>query len=194
MKSLKDLLIELHACQIAIRWAADKKIEYVVTDCHRGDWLLWLAKKIDVDFKLLTLAKGHCAATVIHLLKDERSKKAIQAAIDFGNGLIHENDLKSAAADATDAAYSCAAADAYADAAAYAAADAYADAAAAAYAAADAYADAAAAAYAAADAYAAAADAAAAAKKENQMNTANICREIIGNEIIKIINEKLCLG
>ena len=169
MKSFKDLLIELDACEAAIQWSGDKKIEQVVAECHRGDWLLWLAKKIDIDFKLLTLSKGHCAATVIHLMKDERSKKAVQAAIDFGRGLITDNDLKNAA-NAANAAYAdanAAHAAAYADAnAAYAAA----------------YADANA-------AYAAAY----AAKKENEMTTANICREIIGNQIIELVNKNLLI-
>ena len=55
--------------------------------------------------KLFTLAKGHCANTVRHLMKDERSTKPADAAIAFGDGEITEKELA-----------------AYADAAAYAAA------------------------------------------------------------------------
>ena len=55
-------------------------------NCQRGDWMLWIAKKLKVDLRLLTLAKGHCSATVLHLMKDERSKNAVEVAIAFGEG------------------------------------------------------------------------------------------------------------
>jgi hypothetical protein len=161
MKTFKELLIELRACSDARKWAVDMPIEEIVTTCHRGDWLLWLAQKVNIPLKELTLAKGYCAKTVIHLMKDERSIKAVEAAIAFGEGNITrgELDADAVAAYAADAAAAAYAADAAAyaadaaDAAAYAA-DA-ADAADAAAYAADA-ADAAAAAAAAAAAYAAA--------------------------------------
>ena len=163
MKPFKQLLIELNACEDAQEWAADKTIEEAVNTCQRGDWMLWLAKKVNVGIRPLTHAKGKCANTVRHLMKDERSIKAVDAAIDFGNGLIEENELRTAA-------YAAAAADAAA-AAAYAA-----------------YADA----YAAAAAYAAAYSAAyAAARIKNQLLTADICREIIGAEIVTKVNELL---
>ena len=173
----KELLSKLSACSDAREWAGDMNIEDVVAKCHRGDWLLWLAKRIDVDDRKLTLAKGHCANTVRHLMKDERSIKAVDAALGYGNGHITKEELNAAYAAAADAAYAAYDAAAY-DAAAYAA---YADAAYAAYAAAYAAADAAYAATADADAYAAA-------RKKNQMQTADICREIIGKEIISKVN------
>jgi hypothetical protein len=171
MKQVDQFLQEINACDIAREWAQGKTIEEVVIECHRGDWLLWLAYKIKADKRSLTLAKGKCAETVIGLMKDDRSRAAVKAAIDYGNGLISDDELKAAA----DAAY-----------AAYAADSAYA-AYAAAYAAADSAADAAA--YAAADAAAYAADSAA--RKNSQMQTADICREIIGNQIIQIVKSKL---
>ena len=166
MKTFKQLLTELYACKEAREWAQDMPIEEVVNTCHRGDWLLWLAKKIDIDKRKLTLAKAHCANTVRHLMKDERSTNAIDVAIMYGNGGADDEQLKAAAAAA-------AAADAAA--AAYAAAAAANDAAAAAYAAA---------AYA---AYAAADDA----RSKNRQQTADICREYIGQLIIDKVNEIL---
>jgi hypothetical protein len=133
--------------------------------CHRGDWMLWIAKKLNVDLLKLTTAKALCANTVRHLMKDERSIKAVDAAILFGQGKATKEELN-AAADAAYAAYAAAAADA-----AYAA---YAAAAAAAYAAA-------------ADADAADA-AAAAAEKENQLKTADICRQVLTEEVFKSLN------
>jgi hypothetical protein len=169
---MKNLLKKLNACEDAREWAADKTWQEVYETCHRGDWLLWLFKETNPDdLQLLTLAKGHCANTVRHLMKDERSIKAIDAAIAFGLGEITKDELA-----ATDAAASAAAYAAYAAAsAAYAAYAAYADATdAAAYAAA----------YAAASAAADAADDAA--KKENQQQTADIVRKYISIEKFNI--------
>lgn len=169
---MKNLLKELNACEDARQWAADKTWQEVYETCHRGDWLLWLFKKTNPDdLQLLTLAKGHCANTVKHLMKDERSVKAVDAAIAFGLGEITKDELTAYYADADAAADAYAAAHYYAAAAASAAAD---------VAAADATADA----YAAA--YAAYAGAYAAAKKENQQQTADIVRKYISIEKFKL--------
>ena len=198
---MKQLLIKLNACNEAMEWAGDKTWEEIYRTCHRGDWLLWLFKQTNPnDLRLLTLAKGHCANTVRHLMKDERSIKAVDAAIAYGEGRIDIEELNNAATTAD--AYAAADAAAYAAYATDAYADAYAAAAAAAYAtdaaadAADAYADAyvAADASAYADAYAAAAyatdadayAAAAAAKKNNQQQTADICRQYLPIKIWNI--------
>jgi len=165
---MKELLMKLNACKDAREWAGDKSWEEIYNTCHRGDWLLWLFKRTNPDdLQLLTLAKGHCANTVRHLMKDERSIKAVDAAIAFGEGKISRDEL-----DAADAAAFASAASADA---------AYADAASAASAAYAAYAAAYAAAAASDDAYAAyVADAA---KKENQQLTADICRKYLPIEV-----------
>jgi len=171
MKTLKELLIELRACKEALDWADDKTIEQVVEQCHRGDWLLWLAQKVDIGLQPLTLAKGHCANTVRHLMKDERSIEAVDAAIAFGEGLttIKELYLASASANAATS-YATSYAYAYASAAAFYATVYDADASAASYA-----------------AVAAAYDVVVA-KEENQMQTADICRKYIGKLIIDKVN------
>lgn len=148
--------------------------------CQRGDWLLWISSKLGVDKRVLTLAKGKCAETVIHLMKDERSRNAVQAAIDYGNGLISDKQLRDAAVAAT-----AAASTAYASYASYAASAACCllpaactDASAAACAA-----------RAAACAARAAEDAAGAdALKENDITAANICREILTDEVFRILD------
>jgi len=182
-KKFNLLLNDLSACEDAKLFAADKSLKEVWDTCPRGDWMLWLAKKADVDIRTFTKAKALCANTVRHLMKDERSTNAIDVAIKFGDGIVELPELNAATAYAA-AAYNAAAYNAaYA---AYAAADADSDADAAddaAYAAAD---DAARA----ATAYAAA-DAAAYARKENQLATANICREQIPYKLIKSQLEKL---
>ena len=129
--------------------------------CERGDWMLWIACELNIG-KILFLAKGECAKTVIHLMKDDRSKKAVKAAIDYGNGKITKKQLNTAYT----AAYAAAAA-------AAAAADAGA---------ADAYA-------AAGAAGAAAAGAGAAYKIINQLQTANICRGILTKAVFEKIKK-----
>jgi hypothetical protein len=194
MKNFKQYLKSLDACKPAVEWAGNKTVEEVVATCHRGDWLLWLAKKCDIGLQPLTLAKGHCANTVRHLMKDERSINAVDVAIAFGEGKSTRKELDAAksAADyaAADADGADCAANAASVAAAFAAANA-ADAAAGYYAAASA-ADAATAAYYAADAatyadayaYAATFDA-------NRMQTADICRKYIGDLIVEKVNQIL---
>ena len=66
-------------------------------NCPRGDWMLWIAKRVGIDIRLLTLAKGYCAKTVIHLMTDQRSKDAVKAAIDYGHGKIDDVQLRNAA-------------------------------------------------------------------------------------------------
>ena len=170
-------LNQFKPCKEALAYYAEKKtFKEAWEDCERGDWMLWIALKLQVEKRVFTLTKGKCAELVIHLMKDERSKNAVRVAIAYGEGKATDEELKTAAA----AAYAAAAdaADAYAaDADAY---DAYAaDAYAAAADADDAYA-----AYAyAADAYAAAADADAA-RIKTLKQCADISRIYLTEEII----------
>lgn len=123
---MEELLSKLNACEPAIEWAKGKTWQEIYTTCHRGDWLLWLfARTNPNDLQRLTLAKGHCAATVRHLMTDPRSVHAVDVAIAFGEGRANSEGLKAAAdaaADAHAAAYSvvyaAAAAAEYAEAAA----------------------------------------------------------------------------
>ena len=116
---MKELLMKLNACPKAMEWVGNKSWEECYATCHRGDWLLWLFKRTNPDdLRLLTLSKGHCANTVRHLMKDERSLKAVDAAIAFGEGKISREELNTSAA----AAYAAFAYAAFAAAAAAAAA------------------------------------------------------------------------
>ncbi len=188
------LLKQLNACSEALSWVASLPTGESTTvtqawkSCPRGDWMLWFYQMTHPDnLRELTLAKGHCANTVRHLMTDPRSLKAVDTAIAFGEGRATREELAAAAAAyaANAAAYTAyttytatyAAAAAYAaNAAAYTAYTTYtATYAAAAYTAYTTYtATYAAAAYA---AYAAAA--AAYARTENLLETANICRKYL---------------
>ena len=157
----------MRACTEGIQWMGDRTVEEYMLTAERGDWVLWLAKKVHAPLKPLTLAKARCSKTVLHLMKDQRSISAVLIAESFG--LTEEvtlYDLREAAASASSASAAASAAAA----AAYAAADASDDDA---YAAADAAAD------------------AAHSKNQNQNETAKICVEILGQFIIEKVNELL---
>jgi hypothetical protein len=184
-KGSDDMLVleKLYPCKAGLEfYKTQKDIFDAWNNCPRGDWLLWLANKINIDHKLLTLAKGKCAETVVHLMKDDRSKAAVKAAIDYGNGLV-SLDFLHTAADAAEAAYAAYAA--CADSVAYSA-----DAADAAYDAHAAYVscDAAYASYAAYVAYAACSACDADVLTKNRLNSANIFREILTAAVFEKIN------
>jgi len=209
MKTTK--LEKLSACKEAIEYVKTRKSAVDAwMNCDRGDWMLWLAKRLDVDDRMLTLAKATYANQVRHLMKDQRSLDAIDACFRYARGELTREELNEYADAAYDAAYAAYAAyaAAYAVYAAYDAAYAAYDAAYAAYAAYDAayaayaayaaayavyaaYDDAYAAAYAAYDdAYAAAYAAYDAARKESLKKSADICREILTEEVLQKYKNK----
>ena len=147
-KKIKELITtikKLSACRDSIEWLSSQdNLQQAWEDCERGDWLLWLVARLNINERKLFLAKGLVVEQIIHLMNDQGSINAVHAAIDYGNGKIGKDELKIFADTAYDAADAAAAAarvaDAYdAYAAACAAAAAYA-AYAAAYAAANAHA------------------------------------------------------
>ena len=179
MNHIKKLK-KMTACDSAIEFAEQyETIEEVIDACPKGEWLAWLAGEIGVDKRKQVLAAGRCANTVIHLMHDQRSIDAVNGAIAYGNGEIGEEELIKLA----DAAAAAAAANADFWSARYAAA-------AAAAAARAANADFWSARYAAAWA-AAAADAASQGaddRETNELLTADICREVYRDELIKLFN------
>ena len=165
MKTLKEKLVELGACRDAVEWAGDKELPEAWETCPRGDWMLWLAQKAGVSLRTLTAAKAECAATVLHLMKDERSRNAVLVSRRYGMGEATELELVSA----RDAAYAAVYAAAYAAHAAAADTEAAEAAASAAYAAA---------------AYAA--EAYDAARQDALVKCADIVRGIITIEMLKL--------
>ena len=137
-EQLKYKLDSLNACDESIEWLNERDAEQMWNDCPRGDWMLWLLKKINLNKRKFTLCKGKCAETIKHLMKDERSIKAVEVAIRYGYSEATEEELSAADAYAYDAAY-----------------------------------------------------AAAAAKKENQLLTANIIRQLVPfNELLELLSHE----
>ena len=166
---------KLHACAESIKFRRNyPDFKSAWENCPRGDWMLWIAKRLNVDLLKLTTAKALCANTVRHLMMDDRSIEAVEVAILFGQGKASREELNAAADAANAAVYAAnAAATAYAAYAAYAA---------------NAAADTNAAANAAANAANAAAYAADATKNKSQQETADICRKILTEDVLAAIN------
>lgn len=204
-----DWLAANDACNESIEWVEENKtssLEDAWSTCERGDWLLWLASKLGVDKRKLTLCGALCAHTVVQYMEDPRSRNTVRIAFLYSRGKATLDELNEArvaawaAADDADTTSAASAAYAAARAAAYAAntdvQDADAAAAWAAYAAwtvaydAAAYASDAAwtVAYDAAT-FAAAWDAADAAEKEHQRKNAEIARRMLTNEVLQKIKE-----
>jgi len=100
------LLVSLHACNEAQAFAADyPTIEAAWHACHRGDWLLWLAGRVNIPRPMLVLAACACAReALIHVPAGEfRPLKAIETAEAWarsGHDAPSLSDVRSAAYDA----------------------------------------------------------------------------------------------
>lgn len=101
MITLKEFLEKNNACKDGFDFAKDLTLEQFLNTCQRGDWILWLFARLNPQsLRELILAKGHCANTMRELFKDERSRKAVNIAIAFGEGKATREELDASAIDA----------------------------------------------------------------------------------------------
>ena len=123
----RSLLIELQACSSALDWQGDKSLRCAYHTCQRGDWMLWMAARLEVDRKLIVRAACDCARLAWEL-QSAAGHHAIETAEAWCRGEATIEQVRAAAS----AAYAAYSASAYASAAtaSAAAADAYAAAAA----------------------------------------------------------------
>jgi hypothetical protein len=124
MNNYQSKLADMHACSDAIEWLEEQRfptLQDAWDACERGDWMLWLIGRTtnhndEAQLRKLTLAKARCAKLVIHLMKDERSRNAVEVAERFGLGEATRQELDAAASSAYVAATNTASASAYASA------------------------------------------------------------------------------
>ena len=92
--NFKKILIEMDACEEAVKWVGRKSLKTSWNTCKRSDWMLWLLDQINYDEIILRrlackfvretpLADGR---KVWDLLTDERSRQAIVVAEKYCDG------------------------------------------------------------------------------------------------------------
>jgi hypothetical protein len=102
--TLKEFLRHHKAGRGLFIFAKDLSLEQFLNTCENGDWILWLfARTNTISMQEFTLANAHCANTWRHLMTDERSTKAVDVAIAFGEGRATYKELENAGKAARDA-------------------------------------------------------------------------------------------
>ena len=109
MKSLIEFLKKSEACAPALKWLEtqlDAQTAWV--NCERGDWLLWLLAKLEIDRKKLVLLACKCARSSLHLVLkgEERPRIAIETAEAWARGEATLGEVNRAAIAAQEAVYS----------------------------------------------------------------------------------------
>ena len=102
MTILENFLTKNKACSNGFEYAKDMTLTEFYNNCNRGDWIIWLFSKTNAnDTKALVLVAAHCANACRHLLEDERSLKAIEAAMNSESySEVQLYEIYDAAADA----------------------------------------------------------------------------------------------
>src|SRR5690554_1098239 len=183
-------LQENYACPPGVIWIQEhniKSLQEAWNVCNRGEWLLWMAAKLDVDYRKLVLCGALCAHAVVQHMKDPRSREAVRVAFLWGRGKATDEELEAARAAARAAAARATtgwAADEAPRIARWAAADAIRPTSLSAMSASQS-----AAAAAAADAWARSTDAdeATDAREANRLRTANIARKVLTEDVMSAI-------
>jgi hypothetical protein len=106
-KQFAELLEQLHACKEARTWATGKTLQEVWEKCERGDWLLWLAGRMEGKSgwhtrQQIVLAACACAETALKYIPagEDRPRLAIEVARRWAAGGAEIAEVRQAAADA----------------------------------------------------------------------------------------------
>jgi hypothetical protein len=93
-----DGLHKLNVCKEALEWAAGfPSFEEAWNHCKRGDWMLWLLAKLEVDRKALTLAACACVRLALPYTTDGRVLASIEMAEAWARGDASIEEVRSAA-------------------------------------------------------------------------------------------------
>jgi hypothetical protein len=120
-QEFQDLLVKLDACEEARDWVAahpGATARTILRTCPRGDWLLWLAARLDVDRKVRVFTAAQCARQALKYTTDPCVEACLVACEQWSRGEISDEALQvarkgaSAAASAAFAASASAAVDA----------------------------------------------------------------------------------
>ena len=111
---LIDQIAHLSPCPEAVEWLGDRTLAQAWRTCPRGDWMLWLAGRLNIERKVLVRAAVECARPALKYVPkgEKRPAKALSVALAWTRGratIEHVRTAADAAYDAT-AAYDAAAA------------------------------------------------------------------------------------
>ena len=111
-KHLETLLLSLGACEDALLWSEGKTLKVAWSTCDRGDWLLWLAGRMEgregwVTRQELVLAACDCAELSLKYVKDreDRPRIAIETTRKWARGEATLEEVRIARRAAYDAGY-----------------------------------------------------------------------------------------
>ena len=76
-----------------VNWIDDRTVEQAVAEYYESEGLWQLANHVQVNHRKLVLAAGLCAQSVTYCMKHWSSLHAVDAAIQYGKGLIDRNTL-----------------------------------------------------------------------------------------------------
>ena len=113
MENLQKYLTSMNACPEAVEWVGDKNLKTAWAECERGDWMLWLMGRVCKDERIVVLAAAKTANLVRHLMKDPRSRSALDKALEYGGGFDAAASAHAAASAYAVYAAASASADAY---------------------------------------------------------------------------------
>lgn len=92
-----DKLRKMNACQIALNWTAKQRsMDSAYGKCDNGSWLLWLAKKVKVDDRLIAMACYRIADIIYEITKEDYELRwALSNLKMYAEGERSENQLVS---------------------------------------------------------------------------------------------------
>lgn len=103
-----DLGIRATPCDEALKWLADQPdLSTAWQQCDRGNWMLWLLEQPEYwydDASVMRRLACRFAREVWHLMRDERSKTAVEVAERYAEDRATEAELDAAEAAAVAAA------------------------------------------------------------------------------------------
>lgn len=112
MNTLYQVIKSLRPCKVGLRYASScETTDELLTNVRSGDWLLWLAYKLDVDIRVITKAKVDCIKYMMSIVKNKDGyqgwvlkkedmliiNESIDVADAYCNGSADENQIEGAA-------------------------------------------------------------------------------------------------
>ena len=98
MKNAKAAVERFTPCGEAREWLDGRSPYLAWRQCHRGDWMLWIAAHLEIDRKLIALAACDCAETALKFVPEgeDRPRIAIETTRAWCRGEATIGDVRKA--------------------------------------------------------------------------------------------------